>query len=255
MLVPVLALAALPGCGRKGATITETEPVGSAIRPIEPTKPDQLSQRGMVNLSLAQTYLKSGQLKTALERANQAAMTDPRNGNVYAMMGLIQDRIGDQAAAAAAFQKALSLAPTEGGVNNAYGIWQCSRGDQAGAAASFARALADPFFTSPGLAHFNAGHCLLKSGQAAQAEVELRRALDTRGSDVGAVLMSLAQAELAQGSVFEARAFVQRREALGATAEVLELAARIEDAAGDPAAAARIRARIRGDRAESDNGG
>ena len=41
-----------------------------------------------------------------------------------------------------------------------------------------------------------------------------------------------------------ARAFYQRRESLGAPhAELLELAARIEDAAGDRAAAARYRQR------------
>jgi type IV pilus assembly protein PilF len=43
----------------------------------------------------------------------------------------------------------------------------------------------------------------------------------------------------------EARAFVQRLEAMGPTPEVLELAARIEDAAGDRAAAARYRQRAR----------
>ena len=55
------------------------------------------------------------------------------------------------------------------------------------------------------------------------------------------VLLMLAQVELAQGKWFEARAFVQRRLAFGATVEVLDLAAKIEDAAGNASAAAHYR--------------
>jgi type IV pilus assembly protein PilF len=217
--------------------------------------PGHLTSAGAINLSLAQSYLKSGELETALNRANTALETDGNNGNVHALIALIYDRIGDQAKAGAAFQKALALAPTEGSVLNAYGSWLCAHDDFANAAGAFARAKADPFFNRPGLTYFNTGHCLLRAGQPAQAEVELRQAMDASGADVGAVLMSLAQAELAQGSVFEARAFVQRREAISADPDVLELAAKIEDAAGDQAAAARYRARLKAAQEHAGNGG
>ncbi|HVE52675.1 MAG TPA: type IV pilus biogenesis/stability protein PilW [Ramlibacter sp.] len=237
-------LVLLAGCGG-GPRMRVVE--GPKIRkPVAGTKGPtrELTHGGQINLSLAQNYLQAGELSMALDRAHRALATDPGSGSVHAMLGLINDRIGNQARASQSFQRAIQLSPNGGGVLNAYGTWLCSHGDYAGAAQQFARALNDPFFTARGLAHFNAGHCLLKSGQAVQAEVSLRRSLDEPGSDLASVLMSLAQATLAQGKLLEARGFIQRRESMGVTPEVLELAARIEDASGDRAAAARYRARL-----------
>ena len=242
-LVLVLAIASIAGCSKQGRVIEVPGYSSPAARPPSPAK-GEMTKGGGINLALAQQYLQTGQLEMALDRANRALATDPDVGVVHALLGLVYDRIGDQAHATASFQRAIQIAPNTGSVLNAYGTWLCSRGDTTGAAQQFARALADPFFTSPGEAHFNAGHCLLKAGQPAQAEVSLRRALEEPGSDLGAVLMSLAQASLAQNKLLEARAFVQRRESMGATAAVLELAARIEEAAGDNTAAARYRTRL-----------
>jgi type IV pilus assembly protein PilF len=49
---------------------------------------------------------------------------------------------------------------------------------------------------------------------------------------------------LRQGKIFEAQAFVQRRDGLGSDAATLDLAARIEDAAGNAHGAARYRQRL-----------
>jgi type IV pilus assembly protein PilF len=242
-LALVLAVATIAGCSKQGRIIEAPGYSSPIARTPSPAK-GEMTNGGGINLALAQQYLQSGQLEMALDRANRALATDPDVGIVHALLGLIYDRIGDQARATASFQRAIQFSPNAGSVLNAYGTWLCSHGDTASAAQQFARALADPFFTSPGEAYFNAGHCLLKAGQPAQAEVSLRRALDQPGADLGAVLMSLAQANLAQNKLLEARAFVQRRESMGATADVLELAARIEDAAGDTVAAARYRTRL-----------
>ena len=232
----VLLFAVLAGCSTGGGT---DEAAANAARE------GGMSSIGTINLGLAQTYLQTGELETALNRANRALRSDPNAGAVHAMLGLIYDRVGDKDRSASSFAKALSLAPGEGAVLLAYGTWLCARGDVAGAAMQFDKALADPFFTRPGLVHYDSGYCLLQARDFGAAEKELRRALDLPGVEPGNVLMALAQAELAQGKLLEARAFVQRREALGATADVLELAARIEDAAGNPAGAAKYRERIR----------
>jgi type IV pilus assembly protein PilF len=252
--VVALALALLAGCATKNRVVEVDN--SSTMPSAKPTAPKgELSHGGMINLGLAQNYLQAGELRTALDRANRALESDPGSGNVHAMLGLIYDRIGDQAHATESFQRAIQLSPTGGGVLNAYGTWLCSHQDYAGAAQQFSRALSDPFFTSQGLAYFNAGHCLLKAGQPQQAEVSLRRALDAPGSDLSSVLMSLAQATLALGMVLEARGFIQRRESMGVTPEVLELAARIEDAAGDHAAAAQYRARLQAPAADANREG
>jgi type IV pilus assembly protein PilF len=252
--VVAMVLALLAGCATHDRVV-EVDDGTSAPAPKAKVRPGELSHGGKINLGLAQNYLQAGELRTALDRANRALESDPGSGNVHAMLGLIYDRIGDQAHATESFQRAIQLSPTGGGVLNAYGTWLCSHQDYAGAAQQFSRALSDPFFTSQGLAYFNAGHCLLKAGQPQQAEVSLRRALDAPGSDLSSVLMSLAQATLAQGKVLEARGFIQRRESMGVTPEVLELAARIEDAAGDHAAAAQYRARLQAPAADANREG
>jgi type IV pilus assembly protein PilF len=242
-LALVLALAAASGCSKQGRVIEMPGYSGPSAEATAP-KRGELSNSGSINLSLAQQYLRVGQLELALDRANRALSTDSGNGNVHAVLGLVYDSIGDQGKAASAFQRAVQLSPNAGGVVNAYGTWLCAHGDTAGAAQQFDRALADPFYRTPGLVHFNAGKCLLKAGQPAQAEALLRRSLDEPGSDLAAALLALAQAALAQNKLLEARGFVQRRESMGASADVLELAARIEDAAGDAVAAKRYRERL-----------
>ena len=242
-IATVFAVALLAGCGTRTRIVeVPTSPGPSAnIKNL----PGDMTNGGAINLGLAQGYLKSGQLEMALDRASRAQASDPNSGNVHAMLGLIHDRIGNQARAADSFQRAIQLAPNSGGVLNAYGSWLCGHGDSAGAAQQFARALADPFFNTPGLAHYNIGQCLLRSGQPAAAEVSLRRAQEAPGADLDSVLMGLAQASLAQGKLLEARGFIQRRESMGGVSvEVLTLAARIEEAAGDNAAASRYRTRL-----------
>lgn len=248
-----LALALLAGCGGQKAHVVDVpDDRGPSAHPKGP--PRELTNGGEINLSLAQSYLKTGQLEMALDRANRAAASDPNSGSVQAMLGLIYDRIGNAPRATESFQRAIQLSPRSGAVRNAYGSWLCGRGDAAGAAQQFSLSLADPFYTSPGLAWFNAGYCLLRNGQPVQAEASLRRALDASGADLDATLLALARANLAQGKVLEARAFVQRRESMGATAEVLDLAARIEDAAGNAEAAARYRTRLQALQALPANG-
>jgi type IV pilus assembly protein PilF len=237
-------LAAASGCSKQGRVVEMPGYSGPSAAATAPKK-GEMTNGGAINLNLAQQYLQAGQLELALDRANRALASDPGIGSVHAVLGLVYDSIGDQAKAASAFQRAMQLAPNAGGVVNAYGTWLCAHGDTAGAAQQFDRALADPFYTTPGLVHFNAGKCLLKAGQPAQAEALLRRSLEEPGSDLASALMALAQATLAQNKLLEARGFVQRRESMGASADVLELAARIEDAAGDAVAAERYRVRLR----------
>ena len=149
------------------------------------------------------------------------------------MLGMIYAQIGDQGKAQNEYERALSLAPTDGNVLNAYGAYACEQGKYAVAEAQFAKALADPFNRQPAQALANAGKCARKAGDLAKAETYLRQAVD-KDPDSAEALFTLAEVQLALGRPMEARAFIQRREALGAAdARVLELAARVEDAAGD----------------------
>jgi type IV pilus assembly protein PilF len=202
-----------------------------------------VSRAGQVNLGLAQSYYANGDLETALNRNLQAQRTDPRSPDVHAMLGLIYSRISQPDKANAEFAQALSLAPNQGAILNVNGVWLCQQGKVAEADAQFARALQDPFYKEPEQALYNAGKCAAKAGNLPAAENFLRKSLE-KAPDQPEVLLTLARVEYAQGKFMDARAFIQRRDALGSTAEVLDLAARIEDGAGDYRAAARYRQRL-----------
>jgi type IV pilus assembly protein PilF len=208
-----------------------------------PETTGSISRAGQVNLGLAQSYYANGDLETALNRSMQALRTDPRSADVHAMLGLIYSRISQPAKADAEFSRALALAPNQGAILNVDGVWLCQQGRTAEADAQFSRALQDPFYKEPEQALFNAGKCAFKAGQLPKAEGLLRKSLD-KAPDQPEVLLTLAKVEFAQGNYLDARAFVQRRDALGSSAEVLELAAQIEDGAGDHRAAARYRQRL-----------
>jgi type IV pilus assembly protein PilF len=203
-----------------------------------------ISRAGQVNLGLAQSYYESGDLETALDRSTRALHTDPKSADVHAMLGLIYSRISQTDKAAAEFKQALALAPSNGSILNIDGVWLCQQGQMQEADAQFAKAIQDPFYKQPEQALFNAGKCAFKAGQLPKAETYLRSSLE-KAPDQPEVLMTLAQVEYAKGNYMDARAFVQRRDALGSSPEILDLAARIEDAAGDRRAAEKYRQRLR----------
>ena len=204
---------------------------------------EALSSKGRMNLALAEGYLAKGDLERAAERTETALASDPRSGRAHALDAMVKQRQGEHEAAGRAFERALRLAPSDGVVLNAHGAWLCERGQADRADRAFVLALADASYRMPMQALANAGKCALGAGKLPQAEDYLRRAL-VFGPKDPTLLYLLADLELRQGKLFEAQAFVQRRDALGADAATLELAARIEDAAGNAQAAARYRARL-----------
>lgn len=221
--------------------------LGASIAQAKKTPADgkELSSSGRVNLELAQSYLQANDLETALNRANRALKYDPESGDVHAMLGLIYGRIGDAERAASEYEQAVKLAPADGPILNAYGAWQCERGQFDQAEASFQRALKDPFYKRPEQTYYNAGRCAFVGGRLSEAEAYLRQAVERMPVDAG-VLLLIAKVEFKLGKYLEARAFVQRCDALGPNPEVLDLAARIEDAAGNPKAATDYRSRLAG---------
>jgi len=227
-----LVLTFLAGCSTAGG---ERAPAASVAR---------LSSSGQVNLGLAQSYLQKNDIKKATERANTALASDPGSADVHALLGMIHQREGKFAQAEREFDRALKIAPSDGSILNAHASWLCERGQTAQADQEFVRALNDSRYRTPFQALSNAGRCARKAGQWGKAEAYLRKALAVSPEDLQ-VLMLLADTELQQGKIMEAQAFIQRRDGLGSDAATLELAARIEDAAGNRLAAARYRQRLR----------
>lgn len=206
--------------------------------------PRLLSADGRANLAKAEAFLASKQYDLALAHARKAQASDPGVAAVQAQIALIHDRAGRPDDAAKAFDRALAMAPGDGAILNAHAAWLCERGQVAKAELEFEQALRDRNYRTPLQAMVNAGKCTHQAGQWLLSEAYLRRAVALAPEDP-VVLFLLADVHFRQNKLFEARAFAQRRDAVGADAATLELAARIEEAAGDNLAAARYRERLR----------
>jgi type IV pilus assembly protein PilF len=202
----------------------------------------RISRTGGLNLGLAESYLQANDLENAFDRTQRVLKTDPNSAEAHAMLGLIYGRTGESEKAENSFGRALKLAPDKGAVLNAYGTWLCQQRRFTEAEIQLDKALLDPRAPGPQIL-YNAGKCAQQAGWREKAEKHLRRALASAPNDPQ-ILFALAEVELSLGKTLEARAFIQRREAMGADANVLALAAAIEDAAGDASAAARYRQKL-----------
>lgn len=227
-----LALA-LAGCAGGGGTTRAT-----AAEP-------EMTSKGLANLQLAQNYFAAGKLDVAMSRAQRAMRSDPDSADVQVVMGMIRQTLNDSSRAGEHFAQAAKLAPDTGHVLNAYGAWLCERQRYDEADAVFSRAALDPFYEGKAQAYYNAGRCSMQAGRLDRAEPALRKGLDI--DPVGSSLLEqMARLQYRQGNFMGARAFFQRREAVGEVgAELLELAIAIEEGAGDRAAAQRYRTRLR----------
>lgn len=235
----LLALILLASCSSTGG-----EKVASQAKSPDASVAVRLSAAGRMNLGLAQGYLDAGDTAKARQRADMAVQTDAGSAEVRAMLAMIHAGAGETEKAQREFDRALKIAPNEGVILNAHASWSCEHGQAELADREFVKALADPKYRTPVQALSNAGKCALSVNRLAQAEDYLRRALVFAPEDRN-LLYLLADTEFRQGKFFEAQAFIQRRDALGADANTLDLAARIEEAAGNAMGAARNRQRLR----------
>ncbi|GAB2502813.1 type IV pilus biogenesis/stability protein PilW [Arenimonas alkanexedens] len=203
-----------------------------------------MTNKGVANLNLAQNYLGAGKLEYALDRANRALRSDPNSADVQVVLGLIRERLADNSRAGEHFERAARLDPDSGHVLNVYAVWLCQNRRADEAELMFVRAVKDPFYKARDQAYFNAGKCAMEAGKLAAAEQHLRQGIEVAPENPG-LLAQMAELQFLSGNYMGARAFYQRRESLGAlSAELLDLAARIEQAAGDTVAARRYRQRL-----------
>lgn len=191
----------------------------------------------------ASNRLQAGDLDGAERAAQNAIKNSPNDATGYTILALVQQGRGKASAAGGYFQKAASLpnsGPAEWGN---YGSWLCESGQATEGLGWIDRALQyrDAIDAAGMLA--NAGKCSLKAGQASRAEQNLRNALDTSPNNAVA-LDGMTQLMLERGQTFEARAFSERRLALGDSKESLQRAILIETKMGDTVSAQRYRDRL-----------
>ena len=209
----------------------------------KPKGPAELSASGRADVMLAQNYLDNGQVEQAEDRAKAALLSDPGSQLTHATMALVFVAKKQDDKAQSEFRRALALAPSDGAVLNAYGSYLCGKGDREGADNAFRSALADATYATPVQPLINAGTCAMLGKDWLKADGYLRRAVVIAPTS-RPLLLLLSEAQLKLNRPLEARAFVQRADALGPDVRTLELAIRTEDAAGDAQSAAKYRKRL-----------
>jgi type IV pilus assembly protein PilF len=197
------------------------------------------------NVQLGVNYLQRGNLSDARDKLERAVEQDPSFPSAHAALGFLYERVGEFDKAGSHLRRAAQLAPDDPAMQNNYGGFLCRRGEREAGIEYFDRAARNAFYRTPEVALTNAGVCARGIPNVEAAEAYLRRALELNRT-YPAALLQLADLKLAAGDSFNARAFMQRYEAVAtATAVSLDLGRRIELAAGDARAAAQYERRLR----------
>ncbi|MFA7522308.1 MAG: type IV pilus biogenesis/stability protein PilW [Halothiobacillaceae bacterium] len=235
LLYGVIALA-LTGC----ATIDGTGD-GAIERGYGPNR-----EAAKVNTELAAGYMREGQIKVSVEKAERAIAFDDSYAPAQHVYALLMAQLGEDDKARRAFARAVRLDGDNPDLANNYGGFLCSQGDYDQAQAMFHRAYSDPLYQTPGFALVNSGRCYLEADQSSRALAQFRTALD-KGARQPAALLGLAQALYATGEPQKAAEAMRRYEASHRhTPESLQTAITIDQALGDEQALKNHRLILRG---------
>lgn len=197
------------------------------------------------NVQLGMNYMRRGELMEAREKLERAVEQDPSFAGAHAALGILYERVGDIPAARTRLLRATQLDPENPNLINAYGGFLCRHGERKEGMRYFERAATNAYYRTPEVAWTNAGVCARGVPDLELAEAFLRRALEANPT-YGDALLQLADLNLEIGNWLQARAFLQRYEAVeSATPYSLELGRNIELAAGDMVAAREYERRLR----------
>jgi type IV pilus assembly protein PilF len=188
----ILCVATLTGCSSN-----DTRPA--------PKKAEAASY----NARLGAEYTRTGRLGLANDKLNKALEQNPNSGEAHHYYALLQQRLGKNQEADSSFRRAISISPKDPHLQNNFASHLCRNGNYQAASKHFLAAFTDPLYTTPELAYTNAGICVKKSGNTAQAEAYFRKALKEK-STFGSALFQMAKLKYEQRDYSLAQAFLQR---------------------------------------------
>ena len=178
-------------------------------------------------------YMRRGQYEVSMGKLKKAIKEDPSYAPGHTVLAILYEQIGEEELAGRHYEKAFKADPENGDVNNNYGVYLCKTGKEKEAVRHFHKALEDPFYATPAAALTNAGTCEIDTGNLDKADGYLRGALkfDPQFPDA---LLAMADLSYRQDNFLQARAFMQRYEAVAEqSAKNLYLGYKIETALRD----------------------
>jgi type IV pilus assembly protein PilF len=186
-----------------------------------------------INLKLGITYLRRGEYEKSLAKLQKAQAADPRYPPTYNTLGVLHQQLGDMVTAEKYFKQALSLDSSDAPTLNNYGQFLCQQARYDEAEETFLKATQNPLYSTPEIAHSNAGTCAMIQGRLDAAETHFRNALE-KNPRVAIALIQMSQISYETASYLSARAYMQRYLEVGShTAKSLWLGIRIERELGD----------------------
>ena len=192
-----------------------------------------LRHRARARTDLAAGYYRNGQLAVALDEARRAAAMDPNYAEAYGLLGLIYMDMNETRNAEENFQRALKLDPTNSELNNNYGYFLCHTGRERESIEYFNQAIRDPLYRTPARANQNAGACLMRIKDYAEAERYLRRSFEL-DAGVAVPKFLLAQLYLATNQVDKATFYYNvLAKSIESSAESIWLGVRVARANAD----------------------
>lgn len=248
LLAVTIALASLVGCDRLTFVKPNMKKMKTEqVRQLPDVRDSAADRQRMAQsdaLQLASNRLQAGDLDGAEKVAKQVLASDRANPPAMTILALVEQHRGKVGNAGTLFKQAATQANSGPAEWGNYGTWLCEANQPAESLQWLDRSLAYPDVIDVAGMRANAGKCALRAGQADRADRDLRAALELAPTNPVA-LDGMAQLMFTRGRMLEARAFSQRRLALGmATAEMLARATDIETRLGDQAAANHYRQRL-----------
>ena len=204
-----------------------------------------MQKRAKIRLELAVGYLEQGQTNVALDEVKLAIAADPRSAEAFSLRGLIYMRLNDFGLARDSFNRGIVLNPRDGNILHNLGWLACQESRYPEAMFNFDKALVAPNYAGPAKTYLAKGICLLRSGDARQAENSFLRSFELDASNPIATF-NLANLLYKRNDLIRSQFYIRRLNNNDyVNAESLWLAAKIEKKMGNNAGVAQLAERLR----------
>ena len=167
------------------------------------------NQIAVANLRLGAAYMREGNFEKSLVKLNKALDADPEYYATLNVLGVLHQRMGENAEAEKYFKRSLQKSPDEPTTLNNYGQFLCSTDRLEEAEQAFNKAANNPLYESPEIANANAGTCAMRNQRYEDAEQYFRKALE-QNPNVPSALIQMAEINVLQENFLSARAYIQR---------------------------------------------
>ncbi len=204
-----------------------------------------MQKRAKIRLELAVGYLEQGQTNVALDEVKLAIAADPRSAEAFSLRGLIYMRLNDFGLARDSFNRGVQINPRDGNIFHNLGWLACQESRYADATLNFDKALSSPNYAGQAKTYLAKGICLLRAGDARQAENNFLRSFEFDASNPIATF-NLANLLYKRNDLVRSQFYIRRLNNNDyANAESLWLATKIEKKLGNTQSVVQLTDRLR----------